>query len=437
MNVMVLGSGAREHALAWKLAQGRAVRRVYAGPGNAGTAAVAENLPVVDPMLAGTVTAACREHHIDCVFIGPEAPLAAGVADALRAEGIATIGPGRSPARLESSKAFSKAFLVRNGIPTAEAATFRDADEVRAYLTARRGQRLVVKKSGLAAGKGVLVSADHDELAGFAAAAVRDDEVLVEECLEGWEVSVFGLSDGAAHLVLPPCTDFKRAYDGDQGPNTGGMGSICPMPPADAAFMARVEADIVDPVYAALAREDLAYPGVLYFGLMVCATGPKVLEFNVRFGDPETQVLLPVLEADLGDLVEAMAAGTLGRLAREGSLPRRGAALGVVVASRGYPERSEKGAPVAPIAPPSPGEALVFHASTGHDASGRVVTGGGRCFSVVGLGGDLAEASRRAYAAVDRVRFDGAWHRTDIGARFTRTGAESPAPHPRAPGGRP
>ena len=264
------------------------------------------------------MAAACREHRIDCVFIGPEAPLAAGVADALRAEGIATIGPGRSPARLESSKAFSKAFLVRNGIPTAEAATFRDADGVRSYLAARRGQRLVVKKSGLAAGKGVLVSADHDELAAFAAAAVRDDEVLVEECLEGWEVSVFGLSDGTDHLVLPPCTDFKRAHDGDQGPNTGGMGSICPVPPADAAFMARVRTDIVDPVYAALAREGLAYPGVLYFGLMVTASGPKVLEFNVRFGDPETQVLLPVLDADLGELVEAMAAGTLGGLALAG-----------------------------------------------------------------------------------------------------------------------
>jgi phosphoribosylamine---glycine ligase len=437
MNVLVLGSGAREHALAWKLGASTRVTRVFAGPGNAGTSDVAENLPEVDPMRAGTVVAACRERRIDCVFIGPEAPLAAGVADALRTQGIATIGPGRSAARLEASKAFSKAFLVRNGIPTAEAATFRDEAAARAYLGSRRGQRLVVKKSGLAAGKGVLVSADHDELAAFAAVAVRDDELLIEECLEGWEVSVFGLSDGTDHLVLPPCTDFKRAYDGDEGPNTGGMGSICPVPPADAAFMARVRADIVHPVYTALGREGLAYPGVLYFGLMVTPSGPKVLEFNVRFGDPETQVLLPVLDADLGELCEAMTTGRLGRLTTDAVARPRGAALGVVVACRGYPERSGKGVPVEPIAPPPPGEALVFHASTSRNVAGGVVTGGGRCFTVVGIGADLAEASRRAYNAIDVVKFDGAWHRGDIGARFTRAGAAGPAPNPRAPGGRP
>ena len=436
MRVLVLGSGAREHALAWKLAQGRAVRRLFAGPGNAGTGAVAENLPGVDPMRFDTVRDACRQHRIDCVFVGPEAPLAAGVVDCLRADGIPAIGPDRSAARLESSKAFSKAFLVRNGIPTAEAAAFRDADGLLSHLAARRGQRLVVKKSGLAAGKGVLVSEEPEELAAFAAAAVRDDEVLVEECLEGWEVSVFGLSDGADHLVLPPCTDFTRARDGDRGPNTGGMGSICPVPPADAAFMARVEADIVGPVYAALSREGLAYPGVLYFGLMVTASGPKVLEFNVRFGDPETQVLLPMVDADFGEIAGAMAGRGLARLARSRAgrpWAGPGAALGVVIACRGYPERSAKGVPVE-LAAPTEGS-LVFHASTGRDASGRVVTGGGRCFTVVGLGADLAEAARRSYAAVPGVRFDGCWNRSDIGARFTGLGV--PAPIPPSHGGRP
>jgi phosphoribosylamine--glycine ligase len=421
MRIMVLGSGAREHALAWKLAQGRVAERVYAGPGNAGTEAVAENLPGVNPMRFGTVQDVCRTHRIDCVLVGPEAPLAAGVTDALRAEGIAAIGPDRSAARLEASKAFSKAFLLRNGIPTAEAATFAEEAGFRAHLEANRGRRLVVKKSGLAAGKGVLVSDDPAELASFGASVLRGDEVLVEECLEGWEVSVFGLSDGVTHLVLPPCTDFKRAHDGDRGPNTGGMGSICPVPPADTACMARIEAEVVDPVYAALCREGLAYPGVLYFGLMVTAAGPKVLEFNVRFGDPETQVLMPMIDADLGAIVEAMANGGLRKFAdaragRPWAGP--GAALGVVIASRGYPEKSAKGVPVEPIAAVRPAEALVFHASTGRDAAGRVVTGGGRCFTVVGRGADLAEASRRAYAAVPGVRFDGAWHRGDIGARF-------------------
>jgi phosphoribosylamine--glycine ligase len=437
MKIMVLGSGAREHALAWKLAQGRSVERVFAGPGNAGTADVAENLPDVDPMRFDTVRDACRAHRIDCVLVGPEAPLAAGVADALRAEHIATIGPGRSASRLEASKAFSKAFLVRNGIPTAAAATFSEEAPLRAHLEANRGRRLVVKKSGLAAGKGVLVSDDPAELAAFGVAALHDDEVLVEEYLEGWEVSVFGLSDGVSHLVLPPCTDFKRAHDGDTGPNTGGMGSICPVPQADAAFMSRVGAAIVNPVYRALSREGLAYPGVLYFGLMVTPSGPKVLEFNVRFGDPETQVLLPMIDADLASIVEAMADGGLAGLA-SGRAGRpwasSGAALGVVIASRGYPERSEKGVPVEPLAVPRPGEALVFHAST-QLAAGRVVTGGGRCFTVVGIGTDLADASRRAYAAVPGVRFDGAWHRRDIGARFA--GQPAPAPHPPSHGEHP
>jgi phosphoribosylamine---glycine ligase len=437
MRILVLGSGAREHALAWKLARGRGVERVFAGPGNAGTAAVCGNLPDVDPMRFDTVRDACRAHRIDCVLVGPEAPLAAGVADALRAEHIATIGPGRSAARLEASKAFSKAFLLRNGIPTAEAATFADATALHAHLEANRGRRLVVKKSGLAAGKGVLVSEDPAELSVFGAAALHDGEVLVEECLEGWEVSVFGLSDGAAHLVLPPCTDFKRAHDGDEGPNTGGMGSICPVPPADAAFMARVEAEVVGPVYRALSREGLAYTGVLYFGLMVTPSGPKVLEFNVRFGDPETQVLMPMIDADFASVVEAMAVGGLaGLVAERAGRPwaAPGAALGVVVASRGYPERSEKGSVVDPIAVPRPDEALVFHASTSV-AEGRVVTGGGRCFTVVGIGADLLEASRRAYAAVPAVRFDGAWHRGDIGARFT--GQPAPTPHPPSLGGHP
>lgn len=419
MKIMVLGSGAREHALAWKLAQGRGVQRVFAGPGNAGTAAVAENLPGVDPMRFDTVRDACREHGIDCVLVGPEAPLAAGVVDALGTDGISAIGPDRSAARLEASKAFSKAFLARNGIPTAAAEAFSDEAGFRAHLAANRGRRLVVKKSGLAAGKGVLVSDDPAELAAFGAAILREDSLLVEECLEGWEVSVFGLSDGTTHLVLPPCTDFKRANDGDRGPNTGGMGSICPVPPADEAFMRRVEAEIVGPVYAALSREGLAYPGVLYFGLMVTASGPKVLEFNVRFGDPETQVLMPVIDADLGEICEAMTGRGLAALARGGrSWAAPAAALGVVVASRGYPEPSGKGVPVELSAPPD--GALVFHASTGRDAAGRVVTGGGRCFTVVGVGADLAEAGRRSYAAVPAVRFDGGWCRSDIGARFTK-----------------
>jgi phosphoribosylamine---glycine ligase len=416
MKVLILGSGGREHALAWKLAASSAVERVFVGPGNAGTPGVATNLPDVNPLAFDSVETACRMNAIDCVFVGPEIPLAAGVVDFLASHRIPAIGPGKQSARLESSKTFSKAFLVRNSLPTAAAEEFSDSVPFERFVRGQSGRRLVVKKSGLAAGKGVLESSDRDELIAFGNAILREDSLLVEEFLEGWEVSLFGLSDGKDFVVLPPCTDFKKAHDGDTGPNTGGMGSICPVPWVTEVLMQTIRARIVEPTYSALNREGLGYAGVLYFGLMITARGPMILEFNVRFGDPETQVLLPVLGADLGGLCEAMTSRTLARTV--GLVPASQAALGVVVASRGYPEKSEKGAPVAPLHAPAPPGSVVFHASTTCDPAGRVLTGGGRCFTAVGLGRDLDEASRRAYAAAETVSFNGAWYRRDIGRKF-------------------
>lgn len=453
MRVLILGAGGREHALAWKLAASSRVNAVFVGPGNAGTQQEGRNLPGVNPLEAGSVIAACTAESVDCVFVGPEAPLAAGIVDELSARGIPTIGPGRSAARLESSKAFSKAFLTRNSIPTAEAEEFSDPAPFESYLRARQGRRLVVKKSGLAAGKGVLESSSADEMLGFGRSVLATDSLLVEEFLEGWEVSIFGLSDGRDHIVLPPCTDFKKARDGDTGPNTGGMGSICPVPWVDEQLMRRIGAEVVEPTYAALAREGLDYAGVLYFGLMVTAEGPKVLEFNVRFGDPETQVLLPVLGFDFGELVEAMAGGMLARftatspaaatiaaLGAPAGAVAPTAALGIVVASRGYPESSEKGLPVDPIPAFPPDEALVFHASTSRGADGRTRIGGGRCFTVVGRGADLRIASENAYRAVEMVRFDGGWFRRDIGSKFMSAPKAHLPPAPKAhllDGGRP
>ena len=384
---------------------------------NAGTGAVATNLRAVDPLTFPTIESACRENGIDCVFVGPETPLSEGVVDFLKLRGIPAIGPARHPAQLESSKAFSKSFLVRNALPTAEAIEFGEREAFERHIRSRPGRRLVVKKSGLAAGKGVLDSSDPAELIDFGNEILRSDSLLVEEFLEGWEVSIFGLSDGRHHIVLPPCTDFKKAHDGDTGLNTGGMGSICPVPWVDAALMSRIKREIVEPTYLALGREDLDYVGVLYFGLMITAAGPKILEFNVRFGDPETQVLMPMLGMDLGVTLEAMAGGDLDRLG-EGPFAAAGAALGVVVASRGYPENAQKGVGVRSLPEAEARDSLLFHASTSRTAEGDTVVGGGRCFTAVGRGADLAAAASRAYETATKVRFHGAWYRTDIGRKF-------------------
>jgi len=426
MKVLVLGSGAREHALAWKLSTSPTIQRLFVGPGNAGTSEVGTNLPTVNPLDFETVLSACRENALDCVFVGPEAPLAAGIVDFLSGHGIAAIGPRKTSAQLESSKAFSKSFLIRNRLPTARAEEFSSPAAFEKHILSLPGTRLVVKKSGLAAGKGVLESSNAEEMIAFGKAILGSDRLLVEEFLQGWEVSIFGLSDGKDFVVLPPCTDFKKAHDGDTGPNTGGMGAICPVPRLDEELMRRIRAEVVDPTYAALGREGLSYTGILYFGLMITAEGPKILEFNVRFGDPETQVLLPMLSLDLGQLVACMAGGTLARFtgkdqAGAASAPpptAPAAALGVVIASRGYPESTEKGSIVEPFEPESGNHSMVFHASTFRGADGKVRTGGGRCFTAVGVGTDLRAASRNAYAAAEKVRFDGGWFRRDIGRKF-------------------
>lgn len=419
MRVLVLGSGAREHALAWKLSQSPEVSAVFAGPGNAGTAEVCTNLRHVDPMKFDTVAAAVREVKADCVFVGPETPLAAGITDFLARRGIPALGPGKAAAQLESSKAFSKAFLVRNGIPTARATEFSDPAAFESFLGARPGRRLVVKKSGLAAGKGVLESDRTEDLARFGRAALAEDRVLVEEYLEGWELSVFGISDGESHAILPACTDFKKAGEGDTGPNTGGMGSVCPVPIADGALMQRINREIVEPTYSAMMSEGLSYAGVLYFGLMITPGGPRVLEYNVRLGDPEAQALLPVLSFDLGGLVKAILEKKLRSFSAGFDMASSvGAALAVVIAARGYPASAGCQARVEALCDGKPDPAQVFHASSFRGDDGSLWVRGGRCFTVVARGPDLRAAADRAYGAAQKIRFDGAWYRRDIGRRF-------------------
>jgi phosphoribosylamine---glycine ligase len=414
VTILIIGSGAREHALAWKFSKSNRLAGLFAAPGNAGTAAVANNLDDVDPVNAESVLRACRDNDINMVFVGPEAPLAAGVADALTEAGIPVVGPHAKAARLESSKSHSKSFMKNYRIPTAAYRSFSDAAACAKYIR-RVGHRVVVKKSGLAAGKGVLESDDQETLINFANDVIAaGDEVVVEERLVGYEVSVFALSDGSSHILLPPCTDYKKAGANGTGPNTGGMGAICPVPWLKPDEMSRIETEIVARTFDGLKDAGLSYVGVVYFGIMMTDDGPRLLEYNVRFGDPEAQVVIPLIKTDFANLTEAMTQGGLS------SFPLRyhdASALGVVVAAPGYPGSYPKGIPVTSIPRDVDGETLVFHASTRRDGE-TVVTGGGRCFTVVGLGREFLAARNRAYGAARNLHFEGGWFRPDIGGRI-------------------
>ncbi len=413
MRVLIAGSGAREHALAWAFASNSgdgASSAVFCAPGNAGTAAIAVNIPV-DPENSQEVLRAVRELRIGLVIVGPEGPLAAGLIDALEAAGVPAFGPPRKAAALECSKSFARSFSERWGVPCACTERFSRTDDLRRFLDEGRGKRVVLKKSGLAAGKGVLESDDPAELLSFGEAVLESDELLAEEFLVGRELSVFALCDRSDYLVLPACADHKKAYPGDLGPNTGGMGAVCPVPYADDATMARIESEIIAPTFRGMEAEGLGYRGVLFFGVMLTGEGPKLLEYNVRFGDPETQSLLPLLETGIGDLLGGVARGALCSLRPRFSAK---AACGVVIAAPGYPGAYPKGIPVDLAG--TEDDSLLFHASTSRRGDGSLVTGGGRCFTAVGLGGDWTAARREAYALAEKPRFEGAWFRRDIGA---------------------
>ncbi|MBN1649589.1 MAG: phosphoribosylamine--glycine ligase [Spirochaetales bacterium] len=414
MRVLVLGGGSREHTITWKFARSNRISGLYIAPGNAGTEDLGENLKDVDILDSKSVIKACHDHKIDLVFVGPEQPLAAGIVDALEKEGVPAIGPNRESAQLESSKKFSKDFMVRHKIPTAAAKEFKAYSAFESYIKNTPGMH-VIKKSGLASGKGVLESDDKKELLDFGKKILKDDSLLVEEFLTGYEISIFALTDGKTYVLLPPCADFKKAAEDDKGLNTGGMGAICPVPAVGNALMDKIKKEVIEKTFKGLNKDNLNFKGVVYFGLMITEKGPRLLEYNVRFGDPEAQVLLPLIESDFGNLAEAIIKQKLADFPLRIS---QNSALGVVVASKGYPGAYRKGIPVKPI-PDFPEKiSLVFHASTSRDKEGRVVTGGGRCFTVVGIGPSLLNANVRAYEAVTKIDFDGSWYRQDIGKKF-------------------
>ncbi|MFF4122018.1 phosphoribosylamine--glycine ligase [Microbispora rosea] len=406
MRVLVIGSGGREHALCRALRLDPAVVEVHCAPGNAGIAEVA-TLHQVTPTDGEAVTALAERLGADLVVIGPEAPLVAGVADAVRAAGIACFGPSAEAARVEGSKAFAKDVMTAAGVPTARAYTCTTQEEAAAALDAF-GAPYVVKDDGLAAGKGVVVTDSREEALEHARACGR---VVIEEYLDGPEVSLFALCDGTDAVPLQPAQDFKRAYDGDKGPNTGGMGAYTPLPWAPEDLSERVMAEIVRPTVAEMARRGTPYTGVLYAGLALTADGPRVIEFNARFGDPETQVVLDRLETPLGGLLLACATGTLA-----GHPPLRwrdGAAVTVVLAAENYPADPVKGDPIAGL-PVTVEGAYALHAGTTLDGTNRVVSNGGRVLNVVGTGADVAQARARAYEALEQITMRGSHHRSDI-----------------------
>ena len=425
-NVLVVGSGGREHTLAWKLAQSEQVATVFVAPGNGGTAGTGAIRGTIRNLAHGEkdvaeLIAFAQANEVGLAVIGPEAPLADGMVDAFQAAGLRCFGPSRAAAQLEASKAFAKAFMNRHDVPTARCRVFTGFEEACEHLR-EVDYDVVIKASGLAAGKGVLLPEGYDQ----AERALRQimverafgtagEEVLVEERLYGQEASVLAFTDGLRLSLLPPSQDHKRVHEGDQGPNTGGMGAYAPAPIVTEALQQEVVDTVLLPTIDGMREEGTPYVGLLYAGIMITADGPRVLEFNCRFGDPETQVVLPLLD---GDLFEIMVACAEGRLTEDAVRWHAGSAATVVAASAGYPGKYPKGLAIHGAGEADARDGVhVFHAGTRRDDDGGLVTSGGRVLAVTGLGADLPQALERAYGAIQDIHFEGRHFRRDIGAK--------------------
>ena len=421
MRILVVGSGGREHALAWSLSRSPRTTALFIAPGNAGTASVGTNVPIRDDRVEELLQFAL-DRSIDLTIVGPEKPLVLGLVDRFRENGLAVVGPTAAAAQLEGSKSFAKAFMERHGIPTAGYRTFGGDQyaEARAYVESE-GAPIVVKASGLAGGKGAIVCLSLQDAVEALDFLIRDralgsaaEEVVVESFMKGEEASVFALCDGANYILLASAQDHKRIGEGDTGPNTGGMGAYAPAPVVTESVLKSVREQIIEPTLRGMAEEGHPYTGILYCGLMIASERPKVVEFNCRLGDPEAQVVLPLLDSDPVDVFEAAAGGNLNRIELR---QRAGAAACVVLASKGYPGNYESGHEIRGLESTPDEQVLIFQAGTKLDEEGRVVTAGGRVLGVTAVGRDLSQALDRAYAAVDGIGFEGMQYRRDIGKK--------------------
>jgi len=419
MKILVVGSGAREHAIVWKMSQSPLVEKIYCAPGNPGIAELATCVDI-DANAINALLLFARNNGIDLTVPGPEGPLVRGLVDEFEAQGLAVFGPSQRAAELEGSKAFAKLLMRRNDIPTAEWVVFHDAGEAREFLD-DCDYPCVIKADGLAAGKGSLIvhdlaEAEHalDRIMVQREFSDAGDKVVIEEFLRGEEASVFAISDGENFVVLSPAQDHKAIFDGDEGPNTGGMGAYAPAPVISEELMAQIVQQIVAPTIRGMAMENRPYRGVLYVGLMITEAGPRVIEYNCRFGDPETQVILPLLESDLVELLQKTAAR---QLAGYSVALRSKWATCVVMSSGGYPGNYETGKRIIGLESIRDPRVRIFHAGTMRNEAGDLLTAGGRVLSVTAVGDDFGSAREAAYSAVGKIAFDGAYYRKDIGAK--------------------
>jgi phosphoribosylamine---glycine ligase len=415
LKVLVVGSGAREHTLVWKLAQSSKVNEIYAAPGNAGIGQTAINLDIKATDFTGLTTAA-QEKRIDFIVVGPEDPLALGIVDHFQKLGIPAFGPTQAAAQLEASKVFSKDLMQRYDIPCAKSISFSDFTQAKEYAT-KKGTALWIKADGLAAGKGAVFAKDTAEAVEILSSMMESkvfgasgEKVVIEDVLVGREMSAFVITDGKNLIPVVPACDYKRVNDGDRGPNTGGMGSYGPPSFVTPELMKKVNEVVMEPVVKAMAKEGRTYKGVVYGGLMVDKGEPSVIEFNARFGDPECQVILPRLESDLVDIISGVVNGNLDKVKAQWS---QDACVGVAIASGGYPGKYQTGYPITGLDNLDK-EILVFHAATRMSSDGKILTNGGRVLTVVARGKTLKEAREKVYANVPKIRFEGCHYRTDI-----------------------